>query len=183
MVRNVPPSATLRAISTIALSTSTTETRQWEKVRIGLIGLGFMGSTYFRIYESMANAEVVALAEVDPAKRRGDISKVIGNIGDADNRIPLELSGVKVYEDVLELVRDPAVEVVDICVPTEFHASYILAALAAGKHVHSEKPLCRTRAEADAIRAAVAQARSCFSVGLCVRCWPPSAMTAPSPSR
>lgn len=47
---------------------------------------------------------------------------MIGNIGDADNRIPLDLSGVKVYEDVLELVRDPAVEVVDICVPTEFHA-------------------------------------------------------------
>ena len=143
-----------------------------EKVRIGLIGLGFMGSTHFRIYEAMANAEVVALAEVDSAKRRGDISKVVGNIGNADNRIPLDLSGVKVYKDVLELVRDPAVEVVDICVPTEFHASYILAALAAGKHVHSEKPLCRTRAEADAIRAAVAQARGCFSVGLCVRCWP-----------
>ena len=101
------------------------------KTRIGLIGLGFMGSTHFRIYEAMENAEVVALADVDPAKRAGDISKVIGNIGNADNSVPLNLTGVKVYEDAYDLINDPAVEVVDICVPTEFHAQYGLAALKA----------------------------------------------------
>ena len=32
-----------------------------DKVRIGLIGLGFMGSTHFRIYEAMKDAQIVAL--------------------------------------------------------------------------------------------------------------------------
>ena len=54
-----------------------------EKVRVGLIGLGFMGSTHFRIYEAMPNAQIVALADLDPAKRAGDVSSVIGNIGNA----------------------------------------------------------------------------------------------------
>ncbi|MBQ4480921.1 MAG: Gfo/Idh/MocA family oxidoreductase [Victivallales bacterium] len=142
------------------------------KTRIGLIGLGFMGSTHFRIYREMENAEIVALADVDPVKRRGDISSVIGNIGNADNSVPLDLTGVHVYESAYDLINDPDVDVVDICVPTENHAPYILAALAAGKHVHSEKPLCRTPEEAAAIRAAVAQAPGFFSVGLCVRYWP-----------
>ncbi len=142
------------------------------KTRIGLIGLGFMGSTHFRIYGEMENAEVVALADVDPAKRAGDISSVIGNIGNADNSMPLDFSGVHVYESAYDLINDPSVEIVDICVPTESHAPYILAALAAGKHVHSEKPLCRTLEEAAAIRTAMQSAKSCFSVGLCVRCWP-----------
>ena len=121
------------------------------KTRIGLIGLGFMGSTHFRIYREMENAEIVALADVDPVKRRGDISSVIGNIGNADNSVPLDLSGVHVYESAYDLINDSDVDVVDICVPTENHAPYILAALAAGKHVHSEKPLCRTPEEAAAM--------------------------------
>ena len=33
-----------------------------KKLGIGLIGLGFMGSTHFRIYEAMENAQVKALA-------------------------------------------------------------------------------------------------------------------------
>ena len=45
-----------------------------EKVRIGLIGLGFMGSTHFRIYEAMENAVVVALADVEEDKRRIELS-------------------------------------------------------------------------------------------------------------
>ena len=51
------------------------------KIGVGVIGLGFMGSTHFRIYQAMENAHVVALADVDAAKRKGDISKVVGNIG------------------------------------------------------------------------------------------------------
>lgn len=59
-------------------------------VKIGLIGLGFMGSTHWRIYESLPQVKVVALADVDPAKRAGDVSKVVGNIGGGDNSAPLD---------------------------------------------------------------------------------------------
>ena len=66
-----------------------------DKVRIGLIGLGFMGSTHFRIYEAMKDAQIVALADVDANKRKGDISKVVGNIGNADNSQPLNMEGME----------------------------------------------------------------------------------------
>ena len=105
------------------------------KVRVGLIGLGFMGSTHFRIYEELEDAQIVALADIDPRKRAGDVSSVIGNIGNADNSQPLNMTGIKTYESGYDLINDPDVDVVDICVPTPDHAGLIIAALAAGKHV------------------------------------------------
>ena len=82
-----------------------------DKVRIGLIGLGFMGSTHFRIYEAMKDAQIVALADVDPAKRRGDISKVVGNIGNADNSRPLNMEGIRTYESGFDLMGRIAADI------------------------------------------------------------------------
>ena len=67
-----------------------------KQVKIGLVGLGFMGSTHWGVYQGMKNAKVVALADVDAKKRRGDISAVVGNIGGGDNSKPLDLTGVTV---------------------------------------------------------------------------------------
>ncbi|GAA1477624.1 Gfo/Idh/MocA family oxidoreductase [Nocardioides aestuarii] len=52
------------------------------------------------------------------------------------------------YEAVL---ADPAVDVVDLCVPGHLHSSMAIAALEAGKHVLVEKPLANTVAEAQAM--------------------------------
>lgn len=141
------------------------------KVRIGLIGLGFMGTTHYGIYRNLPDAEVVAVADVDPAKRAGDISAVAGNIG-AGAGSRLDLAGVAVYEDGFRMIAEAAVDVVDICVPTPFHKDYIVAALAAGRHVFSEKPLCRDREQAAEIIAAVKRSDRFFNVGMCVRAWP-----------
>lgn len=141
-------------------------------VRVGLIGLGFMGSTHFRIYQSHPLAKVTAIADVDPAKRKGDISAVSANIGDGDNRIPLDLAGIQVYEDGMALIADPEVDMVDICVPVYLHKPFAMAAIAAGKAVLCEKPLARTAAEATEIAAAARAARVPFLAGMCVRFWP-----------
>ena len=55
------------------------------------VGLG----THFRIHSSMPNVKVVALADIDPVKRTGDISSVVGNIGGGDNSRPLDLTALK----------------------------------------------------------------------------------------
>ena len=143
-----------------------------KKIRIWIIGLGFMGSTHFRIYGDMNNAQVVALADVDERKRRGDISSVVGNIGTADNSKPLDLEGINVYESGFDLINDPAVEMVDICCPTPYHADLIVAALAAGKHVFSEKPFARNLEQAAKIEAAAKNAKTFLNFGMCVRAWP-----------
>ena len=51
------------------------------KVSVGIIGLGFMGTTHWGVYKGLAHARIAAIADVDPRKRRGDISAVVGNIG------------------------------------------------------------------------------------------------------
>ncbi len=143
-----------------------------EKVRIGLIGLGFMGTTHLGIYKAMADAEVVAIADVDPAKRAGDISKVAGNIGNSDNSKPLDMTGIRTYADGFDLIRDPGIDIVDICCPTPYHADYIVAALNAGKNVFAEKPFARNLEQAEAIAAAYKNAKGYLNFGMCVRAWP-----------
>ena len=47
-----------------------------KQVRIGLAGLGFMGTTHWGVYKGLKNAKIVALADVDAKKRKGDASAV-----------------------------------------------------------------------------------------------------------
>ena len=143
-----------------------------KEVKIGLIGLGFMGSTHWRIYESLPHVKVVALADPVSAKRRGDVSKVVGNIGGGDNSQPLDMSGVQVYEDALEMIASTDADIIDICAPTPEHCKYLLAALKAGKHVFCEKPLCGNLEQLAEIREAVSRSDRFFNAGLCVRAWP-----------
>lgn len=134
-------------------------------VNIGIVGLGFMGTTHWGVYKGIGSARVAAIADVDAKKRKGDISSVVGNIGGGDNSKPVDLSDVKVYEDAMELIADPGVDVVDICVPTPDHAEIVCAALAAGKHVFCEKPLCRDAAQLKRVVAAARKAKGFFNVG------------------
>lgn len=142
------------------------------KVKVGIIGLGFMGTTHFRIHEQLGKSEIIAVADVDERKIMGDWSSVVGNIGDSDNSKPVDMSGIKTYTDAMELIDNPEIEMVDICVPTYLHEKYVLAALKSGKHVLCEKPIGRTFLEAKRITAEAEKSDKFFMNGLCVRDWP-----------
>jgi phthalate 4,5-cis-dihydrodiol dehydrogenase len=60
-----------------------------------------------------------------------------------------------VYSNVAELCEDPAVEVVYIATPHQFHAEHAALAARHGKHIILEKPMALTLADCDAIIAAV----------------------------
>ncbi len=143
-----------------------------DKMSIGIIGLGFMGSTHFRIYEKHPLAVVKAVADVDEAKLKGDWNKIIGNIGEADNSVPVDMTGIKTYSDGMQLINDPDIQLVDICVPTFLHKQYVIAALEAGKDVLCEKPLARTTAEAREILETSKKSKGNLMVGMCIRFWP-----------
>ena len=143
-----------------------------EKVKVGIIGLGFMGTTHLDIYKNNDNAEVVAIADINPTKLAGDVSTVFANIGGGDNSIPLDMSKYALYEDGMSLINDPNVDLVDICVPTFLHRKFAVAALEAGKHLMLEKPVGRNSDDAKAIVDAAAKSDKCFTVGMCVRAWP-----------
>lgn len=74
--------------------------------------------------------------------------------------------------DLLAPITDPAVQAVDICLPTFLHREACERAFEAGKHVLLEKPLALTREDADAILASAARSRRVLVVGLVLRFFP-----------
>jgi predicted dehydrogenase len=73
---------------------------------------------------------------------------------------------------MMELIADPSVQVVDICLPATLHLPYALAAREAGKHVLVEKPLARTFAVAKRIADAAERTRGFSMPAMCMRFWP-----------
>ena len=80
--------------------------------------------------------------------------------------------GAEVTGDLDAAIQDPAVDAVDICLPTLLHREYAERALAAGKSVFLEKPIALTIEDADAIVAAARGATAVFMVGMVLRFWP-----------
>ena len=97
-----------------------------QKTKIGIIGCGAIGTTHANAYAAVDNAEVVALCDILP-DRLAEKAK-LHNIG-------------KTYVDYHELLADPEIEAVSVCVPNNMHAPIAIDALNAGKHVLLEKPM------------------------------------------
>src|SRR5690606_1314254 len=116
-------------------------------------------------------AKVVAVADLLPERRNGK-ARASGNIA-GQSQGGFDYASARQYVEGMELIKDPNVHAVDICLPTPLHKAHILAALAAGKHVLVEKPLCRTASDAkgvaDAADRATGQIVMC---AMCMRFWP-----------
>lgn len=139
-------------------------------VRIGLIGLGFMGRMHLAAYRKIEGAELVAVADKDERRAKGDLSGGWGNVGGAAESI--DMTGVRGTTDFEELLGMEEVELVDICVPTPLHEDLAIAALERGKHVLCEKPLALTSDSAERIAAAAEKASGLFMPAMCMRFWP-----------
>ena len=120
-------------------------------MRIALLGLGFMGSTHLKALQNIPDAELVAVASDDPVRLSGDLSTVQGNLGDTGGKY--DFSAYRKYADWADVMKDPDVDAVDLCLPTNLHAPAALAALRAGKHVLIEKPMGLNAEETDSILA------------------------------
>lgn len=99
-----------------------------KRIRIGLIGAGFVGHIHARAYARAADlgAELTAVAAV-PLAQAEELARDFG--------IP------NVYEDYRKVLERGDVDIVDICVPNHLHEPFTLEAIRAGKHVICEKPL------------------------------------------
>ena len=146
-------------------------------LRIGIVGLGVMGTAHFGVYATMPSiARVTALADIDPAKRRGDWSAIGGNITTGGQIT--DLSGIHVYADYRDLIHSSDVDVVDVTLPTYLHKECVVAALAAGKHVICEKPMAMTASDANAMADAARRFGKMLFVAQCIRFWPSYALAA-----
>jgi predicted dehydrogenase len=132
-------------------------------LNIGIAGIGFMGWIHWLAYQESRGARVAAIATRDEKKLAGDWTGIQGNFGPPGAQV--DLSNVKKYRTFDELLADPQIDVVDICLPPDLHFGATMSALAAGKHVFCEKPLALTAADCDQMVAAAAKAKRQLVVG------------------
>ena len=142
-----------------------------ETIGVGVVGLGFMGTTHLRQYSKLPHVRIVAVCDAVRIPDSGKLSQVAGNLG-GDEPLHLDWSAIRATRRFEDLLVDPEVELVDLCVPTPLHADMAIAALEAGKHVVCEKPLARTAALAHRIADVAERVRVFFLPAMCIRFWP-----------
>jgi predicted dehydrogenase len=118
-------------------------------VKVGVIGCGVISRAYVENAAGFDSYELVACADLDRAQANA-LAKASG----------LAIAGVD------ELIADPLVDVILNLTPPLAHAAITASALAAGKHVYTEKPLATNEDEA------VALAREAARLGLRIGCAP-----------
>ncbi|MCO6455951.1 MAG: Gfo/Idh/MocA family oxidoreductase [Pirellulaceae bacterium] len=132
-------------------------------VRVGIAGVGFMGWIHYLAYQQVADVELAAICTRDAKKRAGDWRGIKGNFGPEGTQV--DLSGLAAYARLEDLLADPSIDCVDICLPPALHAEATIAALRAGKHVFCEKPMALTTDECDRMLEAAQQAGKLLLIG------------------
>ena len=105
-------------------------------INIGIIGMGGISGCHTAVYATMLDrVRIVACCDKIPERAQGKAAEIAINLGKGHARDFAATS----YLDYRELLADPMVDAVDICLPTDLHAEVAIAALRAGKDVLSEK--------------------------------------------
>jgi predicted dehydrogenase len=139
-------------------------------LRVGLVGVGFMGWIHYLSYKKTKGVKLAAVCTRDERRLGGDWRGIQGNFGPPGEKV--DLSGAAKYADFDRLLNDPSIDLVDICMPPNLHAEATLAALRAGKHVFVEKPMALTAADCDKMVKAAEKAGKQILVGQCLSLLP-----------
>jgi len=126
-------------------------------MKVGIVGAGFMGTTHAAGWAETP-AEIIGVT----AETQQESSALA------------ERYHTKVYSSLDAML--PEVDVIDICSPTHLHHEMVLKAVAAGKHIVCEKPLARTRGQAQEMLIACEKAGVQLLVAHVVRFFPEYAL-------
>jgi predicted dehydrogenase len=129
---------------------------EWNMIKVGLCGLGFMGKMHAACYAAIPDARIVAVADVLP--------KVAQEIA--------ARHGAAAFSTARELITRAPVDIVDICLPTYLHCEHALLAAKRGLDCFCEKPIARDPAQANRMVKAFRAAKIKFMVGHVIRFWP-----------
>ncbi|HQP09371.1 MAG TPA: Gfo/Idh/MocA family oxidoreductase [Anaerolineaceae bacterium] len=128
-----------------------------KKLKVGVIGTGFIGPIHIENARRSFKAEVTALAE-----NSLELAKTKASLYD----VPLY------YDDYRKLLENKDIDVVHVCSPNFLHYQMAKDALLAGKHVVCEKPLTLTRAEGEDLLALAAEKKLVNAVHFNIRYYP-----------
>jgi predicted dehydrogenase len=118
-----------------------------KKLRVGVIGVGYLGQHHARLYAALPEATLVGVADIDLQR-----AKQIG-----------ERHGVPGHQN-LDAMLDRA-QAVSVAAPTTVHYPIVKRCLDAGLHVLVEKPIAVTSAEAHELVELARRRRRVLQVG------------------
>jgi len=125
--------------------------RNRDKVKIGIIGVGQIGKIHLQNYQKIPGAEIAAIADIDKPEAR----RVAGLF-----KVP------SCYFDVQDLLARDDLDAVDVCLHNNYHMPYTVAALKSGKHVYCEKPMAGAYVDAETMLAEARKRRKKLSIQL-----------------
>ncbi len=125
-----------------------------KKLRIGIIGCGWIAKAHLDSYLRQSDIEIVAGADIIPGKAEAFFKKA-------------NMEGVKCYASGEEMVNDKSLKLdaVSICTYNRQHAPCAIQALKAGVHVLLEKPFTVTTEEAVEVMRAERESGKILSIG------------------
>jgi predicted dehydrogenase len=126
-----------------------------DRVRLGVIGAGSRGTFVMSVFQKDPALQVGAICDVyEPNLERALSTASKGG------------SSARAYRNYQQLLDDKSIDAVLIGTPEHWHARMVLDALAAGKDVYVEKPLCRTPEEGVALVEAEKRTKQIVQVGM-----------------
>ena len=113
-------------------------------LNIGMLGFGFMGKVHSY---SISNLRYFFTDLPFEAVMYGVCSSSL----EKSEKAKEQFGFVRAYSSEDEMIADPDVHVIDICTPNNLHYGTLKKAIAAGKAIYCEKPICLTSEEANEI--------------------------------
>ena len=110
-----------------------------KKFNVGIVGAGLWGANHARVFSVLPHTQVVAVCDLSAERAEAMRAKT---------------GAEAAYSRFEDLIKHDGLDVVSVATPDFAHTPVILAALAADKHVLTEKPLATTLDEANAVVAA-----------------------------
>lgn len=132
-------------------------------IKVGIAGIGFMGWIHWLAYQKTTGVQVAAIATPEAERRAGDWTAIQGNFGPPGQQV--DLSAVETYPSLEDMLGDPQLDLIDICLPPAMHADAIVNSLNAGRDVFCEKPLALSLDECDRAIAATLDSNRLLMVG------------------
>lgn len=123
-----------------------------KKVRVGIIGTGWIADAHIAAYKQMPDVEIVAGADLIPGKAEAFFKKH-------------EMEGVQCFLSHKDMIDNIELDAVSVCTYNRTHAECAIYALNHGLHVLLEKPMCVTIEEAVEIRKAEKASGKVLSIG------------------
>lgn len=132
-------------------------------IKVGVVGIGFMGMVHYLTYEKLRGVKVAALCDTNKSRLAGDWRDIKGNFGPAGKR--MNLSKIDTYTALDEMLTDESIDLIDITLPPALHTDVAVQALRAGKHVFCEKPMALDPRDCQRMTAAAKKANKLLMIG------------------